>query len=430
MAELNIPAQADGANPFSNVDHKQLDKYFNQLRRDIRKERATAQNTLSPGQIRNAIRAGKIPPQMEVLIGAKEDGSAFTLDDLQAFDKARKRAASVYGKGITGAPIMQLVAASKAIDVERANTEIKASRLYRVRGNLLTFNVTASKKYDADWHQVRVRIEHWHHALTSSKSPQLAVKKALQGPVSFDCDCGRHQYWYRYLATVGGFCLTPMEKDFPKVRNPNLSGCCCKHVLKTFKAVMSPTVHNVLTREMKRQAESVGFASDSKTQFLTKKEQKELEKARPGQVNQDQAKANWETFKKAQQKFMAQIDGKDGKDSLRKATQKKKEALRRRAAELAKGEKQLKKEQAQLERERKKLARDQKKAAQLAAQKHKATKAVRRKKPSGTDALSKQLRQQIEFSRMYDIPLTTVYAKFADQNNLSASQVQKMAKEL
>lgn len=430
MAEITIPTQARGSNPFADLDHKQLDKYFNQLRRDIRNERRDAQHTLSPGQIRNAIRAGKIPPQMEILIGAKEDGSAFTIDDLQAFDKARKRAANVYGKGVTGAPILQLVAASKAIDIERANTEIKAARLYRVRGNMLSFNVTASQKHGADWHQVRVRVEHWHHALTSSKTPLLAVKKALQGPVSFDCDCGRHQYWYRYLASVGGFCLTPIEKDFPKVRNPNLTGCCCKHVLKTFKAIMSPTVHTALAREMKRQAESVGFASDSKTQFLTKKEQKELERARPGRINQDQAKANWEKFKKAQQKFMAQIDGKAGKDSLRKATQKTKEEMRRRAAELAKGERRLKREQAKLEREQKKFAREQLKAARTAAQRHKATKAARKQKPAGRSALLKELRQHIEVARMHDIPIKSIYAKFGDRNNLTQGQVQELAKEL
>ena len=193
---------------------------------------------------------------------------------------------------------------------------------------------------------------------------------------------------------------------------------------------MSPTVHNVLAREMKRQAESVGFASDSKTQFLTKKEQKELEKARPGQVNQDQAKANWETFKKARQKFMAQIDGKEGKDSLRKATKKQKEALRRRAAELAKGEKQLKKEQAQLEREWKKLEREQRKSAKQAASKAKAKRAVRGKKPQTDNALEQQLRKQLEFARMKDMPAKTVYAMFAYSNNLSVSAVETMAKEL
>lgn len=53
----------------------------------------------------------------------------------------------------------------------------------------------------------------------------------LQGAVRFDCDCGRHRFWYRYIASVGSFAYGKAETGFPKIRNPNLKGLACKHVI-------------------------------------------------------------------------------------------------------------------------------------------------------------------------------------------------------
>ncbi|MCV5390784.1 phage tail protein, partial [Escherichia coli] len=82
---------------------------------------------------------------------------------------------------------------------------------------------------------------------------------ACAGRISFDCDCGRHQYWYRYLATMGNYCIAPpKEFAFPKIRNPELSGVACKHVLKAATMLQSLAWQRILANQMKQQARRVG----------------------------------------------------------------------------------------------------------------------------------------------------------------------------
>ena len=50
------------------------------------------------------------------------------------------------------------------------------------------------------------------------------------------------------------------EQDFPKIRNPGLTGCCCKHVLKVLRVLKTNAIQAVLSRELERQSASVGFA--------------------------------------------------------------------------------------------------------------------------------------------------------------------------
>jgi hypothetical protein len=70
-------------------------------------------------------------------------------------------------------------------------------------------------------------------AIATTPIPLLtATKQVAQGYLAFDCDCGRHTFWYRYISTLGGFNAGRAETGFPKIRNPHLSGVACKHVLR------------------------------------------------------------------------------------------------------------------------------------------------------------------------------------------------------
>ena len=418
------PTQATGTNPFAGLDQRQMDKYFNALRKRNAAERKTARRTLSPGAIRNAIKAGQLPPNLEAAIGAREDGTPFTIDDLRGFKKSRERLKKNFSQYV-GVNIQQLIALARTVDIKRANTEIKSARLYRVRGDTLAFNVTASQKYDADFHQVRVQLMSWNQVMTGAKTPLAAVKKAVAGAIKFDCACGRHQYWYRYIATVGGYALTPYEKDFPKIRNPNLAGTCCKHVLKTFQTLQSPTVQNVLAKEMARQSERSGYGDDSNTQFLTQKDVKKLEKARPGNVNQAKAEAAAKKFEQASKRFMRQLS-KGGKEDMRKATNRQRVEMRKKAKALVQREKELQRRENELAKAEKAL----KQQAKTAAQKHKAQKAVRAKKPAGQDDIKQKLKEGLSYARTVGIPAGTIYAQMASVNNMSVSAMKQLAKEL
>lgn len=384
------------------MDFRQFDKIFNALRREQKSERRNAIHTLNPSQIQQALKTGKIPPNMEVLMGGKDDGSPFTIEDLKGFDKARKRLERQYASSSKGAPISQLISASRSVDVQRANEEIRWARLYKVRGNLLHFNVTASGKYDADFHQVRVRLEDWMPAMASAKTFRAGAKRALEGSVSFDCGCGRHQFWYRYVATVGNFAVAPYEKDFPKVRNPSLTGCCCKHVLKTLQTLKSPTVMQVLSKEMERQASASGFAGDTQDKFIRQDEHKQLEKARPRDVNQIEAKKAYERLRKAEKAFKGQMQDKS----------------------------YIKKLEKELSRLR---AKERKQKARTAAKKTRAKKSVEKKSIGTTanrDQLKLMLRQELDRAKLYGSKPEQAYKVFSKVNNMPLKDVKALAKDL
>ena len=148
---------------------------------------------------------------------------------------------------------------------------------------------------------VRVRLEDWEkHLHNPYLNPLIAAKEAATGRISFDCACGRHQYWYRYLTQIGGFAINPpKEQDFPKIRNPGLTGCCCKHVLKVLRVLKTNAIQTVLSRELERQSASVGFA-DPRARLLNQQELKQVSRARgiTGQTPESRA---------ALKKFMREV---------------------------------------------------------------------------------------------------------------------------
>ncbi|MDW3171472.1 hypothetical protein R8N48_31470, partial [Vibrio sp. Y184] len=77
------------------------------------------------------------------------------------------------------------------------------------------------------------------------------------------------------MATMGNYCIAPpKEFAFPKIRNPELSGVACKHVLKAATMLQSLAWQRILANQMKQQARRVGFGSDNKTYLLNENEKK------------------------------------------------------------------------------------------------------------------------------------------------------------
>ena len=345
-----------------------------QQRRDINLRRQNAKRTLSPAQIREGIRSGQISPEMETAIGKKADGSSFTVDDLKSFQKARTDTAKRFGKkGIT---IDQLIAASRPDDVKRANGTFipkkedgwrgnlarGAARLYQVRGDTLFFSVRASEESKKQLHQVKIRLQGWNDQLTNERANEkTAVKNALDGQILIDCDCERHQFWYRYLAGVGGYALTPpTEKDFPKVRNPDLTGACCKHVVAAFQVVRTPTYQAVIANQMKRQRQHVGFSDDKKTRALTKEDQEAIKKAKPRLTDHDkyQKKQIDLRMDAAQKAIQGKLKDKAEKELAKKTAKE----LKARNRQLEKDAARMRKEMQRVERENEELKKAMAKA--------------------------------------------------------------------
>lgn len=245
--------------------------------------------------------------------GFKGETREYSLADLNKMAAALDRADNKFQSSVKGAPASELVKRALPHDRQRAKS-ISASTLYKFEGNILHFRATASGETPkAPTHyQVKIRLEEWDRK--TNMEGQKYVNKAREacfGNVSIDCNCGGYLYPYRYLATIGGFAITP-EHVFPKIKNPKLKGCCCKHILKTLMVMQGPVVIGRIAKEMQHQAQShKGSASDTE-KYLRADQVDRMDKA--GSV--DAAKA-FRLFQKASKAFAAMKEDERAKLALK-----------------------------------------------------------------------------------------------------------------
>ena len=244
--------------------YKKFEKLFGKvLQQQVTKRDADQRNAfLTRDLLRNREKiTGKGKKALVLDYGLKGHKVTYTLADLNKMARAAKRVEGKFETQTGGVPILQLLAASDKKDILRAQTEIRTAALYKFHGNLLHFRVSASSQSEFTHHQVKIRLEEWDQQLRGldAGSYQQSAKGAATGRISFNCDCGRHRFWYRYLATIGGFGLDPEEHVFPKIRNPGLKGCCCKHVLKTLATLRMTPIHSRIAKEMEEQGKKKGF---------------------------------------------------------------------------------------------------------------------------------------------------------------------------
>jgi hypothetical protein len=91
---------------------------------------------------------------------------------------------------------------------------------------------------DVSRHHVMVEFTGYpEQVIAGEDTAQRAAWKLRKKGIRFNCDCMRHRYWYRYLASVGNYNAGPREDGFPKIRNPNLVGVACKHVLRVMSEI-------------------------------------------------------------------------------------------------------------------------------------------------------------------------------------------------
>lgn len=158
---------------------------------------------------------------------------------LEAYLANVKAASNKFLGGITP---QQVINQSRIEDIKRANTQIHLASVFKRKGNVISFFTNAGIGSKDTHHYVTVQLLDYPNLLLSrTKAPSvLDVRKAIiDGKIRFDCDCGRHQYWYRYVATVGKYNYGLDENRYPSTRNPKLTGVACKHALRVMKYVTS-----------------------------------------------------------------------------------------------------------------------------------------------------------------------------------------------
>ncbi|MCK9394217.1 MAG: hypothetical protein M0Q44_01335 [Methylobacter sp.] len=183
-----------------------------------------------------------------------------TADDLAAFRRNIASAQSQTGrfsKGITAKQVIDwsagIVNGTQAAlnggqksDLDRAKKEITmavptyAQNSADGRSAKVRFITNAGPDSDVSRHHVLVEFMNYGpEAASGLTEPRKAAMRLRQGPLKIECDCGRWRYWFRYLATIGGYNAGRAETGFPKIRNPKLQGIACKHIVRVMAEVQS-----------------------------------------------------------------------------------------------------------------------------------------------------------------------------------------------
>jgi hypothetical protein len=188
--------------------------------------RQNAVGILSPEAVGGKVSAGKL--LYTTLHGSPRQ---ITADDLAQF---RAKAASLGTRYRAGVTIADLVNGSHPEDLKRAREQVQWSSPARLRSGTVDFVTNASRESKATRHYVKIIFGDYGAALARPGTPlQAAAWLVSDGHLKYDCDCGRHVFWYRFIATSIGANAARGESGFPKVRNPQLAGLGCKHVLRT-----------------------------------------------------------------------------------------------------------------------------------------------------------------------------------------------------
>ena len=183
-----------------------------------------------------------------------------TADDLAAFRQNMRQAERRFkgGKGITARQVIDLASSTPlryvspgqpSSDIDKARREITMAAPVSALNGTIRFMTNAGPDSKVSRHHVVVNLHEFEGAAAQlaaasrkdGKTPKQVASWLRKQNLSFDCDCERHRYFFRYVATIGGFAAGRKETGYPKIRNPRLMGVACKHVLRVMTELESST---------------------------------------------------------------------------------------------------------------------------------------------------------------------------------------------
>jgi hypothetical protein len=255
----------------SNIRGANKDAQGRYLADVARRERAA--NILNPNEVSGEYDAGRM---LMTTFGGEL--RALTPDDLRAFRENVKRVGRKYKGGITPKTVIDM---SLAEDRERANKQIRFATPAQFMGGRVHFITDAGPDSDVTRHHVHIQLLNFSAAVSSPAKASELTRFIVNGPLKFDCDCGRHTYWYRYVATVGRYNAGRDETGFPKIKNPNLVGVACKHVLRVMQVLSSPSIRLVVEKMLDKARNEVARTA----KHLTAEEIRELARRQIQEAN-------------------------------------------------------------------------------------------------------------------------------------------------
>jgi hypothetical protein len=201
--------------------------------------------------------SGLYDPKRQLFTTIDGKPRMLTFDDILAFKAAVRDVQHKHGQYKGGKPTgdsggilaRQVIDLSRPEDRQRATKEIHMATPLANRAGTVHFQTNSGPNSDVRRHHVYVQFLGYNAALAGGQATKAAAKQMAAGKIKFDCDCGRHTFWFRYIATIGNFNVGRAEDGFPKVRNPKLFGVACKHVLRVMSVIThGPTFENFAQR--------------------------------------------------------------------------------------------------------------------------------------------------------------------------------------
>lgn len=210
---------------------------LNKLRQhDLDRRRSGSATILSP----TAVQGGTSPARV-LFTTLNGVARPITQQDLATFRTRIAEVGTNLRQGVTAAEVINL---SRPIDRERANKEIRYAVPTLVRGGEVRFLTDSGPESKVSRHHTRIEFVNWAAAIARPATAlQSATWLCREGSLRLECQCEAFTFWgFRYIATVGGYVLGRRETGYPKIRQPLLSGCACKHLIRTLTTLQVDTL--------------------------------------------------------------------------------------------------------------------------------------------------------------------------------------------
>jgi hypothetical protein len=174
-----------------------------------------------------------------------------TPEDIRLFARNAAAAQERFAGGITPQQVIDL---SRDIDRERSNKQIFLAAPFSHKEETFRYVTNAGPDSKDTRHYVTVQFLGYSGLLTGARDKNVATvrKYIAAGKIRFTCDCGRHRYYYNYIAGLGNYHLGQREARFPFIRNPSLGGVACKHVLRVMQVITSPLGLDYVLRQAQK----------------------------------------------------------------------------------------------------------------------------------------------------------------------------------
>ncbi|MFJ3487107.1 hypothetical protein ACIPL1_27365 [Pseudomonas sp. NPDC090202] len=203
--------------------------------------------------------AGLYDPKRGLFTTLGGDFRPVTMDDLLAFRAAVHDTQRLHGQRKGNVPVpgaaggilaKQVINLSAPVDRQLASKQIHTVIPVSNRGGVVQLVTNASAKSNVSRHTVMVQFLDYDKVLADGNTALEAARRMVAGKLRFDCDCGRHTFWYRYIASIGNFNYGRPEDGFPRIRNPKLMGIACKHVIRVMATINAGATFNLFAKRM------------------------------------------------------------------------------------------------------------------------------------------------------------------------------------